>query len=228
MLDPRGPKIKFFSLIQWDLQIKILWSAVSGWLSSRNFFQGGKLYCYANFYCHSIVFGPNFREGQKFSGGNCLRGTPPAPPRKKASQVIVNNKYVKPLSFTSIGPFDQQLKIRDTVLWLLLISNMLKFLVNLLQQKYIYGWNMMVYVHITFDVHWNSFIWIYKIHALMTFSFCHDFISNNKSENFRHDFISNNKSENFQSWSVFGREFCISNSDNQAPSDKRHETQKII
>ena len=45
------------------------------WLSSRNFFQGGKIYCYANFYCYAIVFGPNFREGQKFSGGR-----PPAPP----------------------------------------------------------------------------------------------------------------------------------------------------
>ena len=39
------------------------------------------MYCYANFYCYSIVFGPNFREGQKFSrGADCLRGVPPAPP----------------------------------------------------------------------------------------------------------------------------------------------------
>ena len=27
------------------------------------FFRGGKIYCYANFYCYSIVFGPNVREG---------------------------------------------------------------------------------------------------------------------------------------------------------------------
>ena len=41
---------------------------------------GGKIYCYANFYCYSIVFGPNFREVRKFSGGaNCLRGRPTAP-----------------------------------------------------------------------------------------------------------------------------------------------------
>ena len=48
---------------------------------------GGKIYCYGNFYCYSIVFGPNFREGQKFSrggGANCLKGAPP--PWEKASQ----------------------------------------------------------------------------------------------------------------------------------------------
>ena len=40
-----------------------------------------------NLYCYSIVFGPNFREGQKFSGGaDCLRGAPPCTPLwKKAS-----------------------------------------------------------------------------------------------------------------------------------------------
>ena len=44
------------------------------------FFRGGKIYCYANFYCYSIVFRPNFREGQKFSKGeNCLRGRPLPP-----------------------------------------------------------------------------------------------------------------------------------------------------
>ena len=51
------------------------------WLSARNFFGGG-IYCYANFNCYPIVFGPNFREGRKFSGeGDCLRGRPSAPPR---------------------------------------------------------------------------------------------------------------------------------------------------
>ena len=38
---------------------------------------GGKIYCYANFFCYAIVFGPNFREGQKFSGGQ----TAAPPPR---------------------------------------------------------------------------------------------------------------------------------------------------
>ena len=57
------------------------------WLSSRIFFRGvgGKIYCYANFYCYSIVFGPNFREGRKFSGGLLPQGAPPAPLWKKAS-----------------------------------------------------------------------------------------------------------------------------------------------
>ena len=55
------------------------------WLSSRNFFQGGKIYCYANFFCYAIVFGPNFREGQKFLGGQTASGgCPPAPLWKKA------------------------------------------------------------------------------------------------------------------------------------------------
>ena len=49
-------------------------SNVFNWLSSRNFFQGGKIYCYANFSCYAIVFGPNFREGQKFSGGQTASG----------------------------------------------------------------------------------------------------------------------------------------------------------
>ena len=41
-------------------------------------FSGGKIYCYANFFCYAIVFGPNFREGQKLSGGrgNCVKGEP--------------------------------------------------------------------------------------------------------------------------------------------------------
>ena len=64
------------------------------WLSSRNFFKGGKIYC-ANFYCYAIVFGPNFREGQKFSGGNCLRGGAPCPPLlwKKARVNVVKFGY---------------------------------------------------------------------------------------------------------------------------------------
>ena len=50
-------------------------------------FSGCKIYCYANFFCYAIVFGPNFREGQKFSGGaNCLRGHPLPPPPVEESQ----------------------------------------------------------------------------------------------------------------------------------------------
>ena len=55
-------------------------------LSSRNFFQEGKIYCYANFFGYanfSIVFGPNFR-GQK-SPGELPQGVPPVPLWKKAS-----------------------------------------------------------------------------------------------------------------------------------------------
>ena len=47
----------------------------SSWLSSRNFFRGSKIYCYANFFCYancSLVFGPNFRGRQK-----SLRGKQP-------------------------------------------------------------------------------------------------------------------------------------------------------
>ena len=44
----------------------------------QEFFQGGsKIYCCANFFCYAIVFGPNFREGQKFSGGQTASGAPP-------------------------------------------------------------------------------------------------------------------------------------------------------
>ena len=42
--------------------------ATGCWLSSINFFRGG-IYCYANFFYYAIVFGPNFRERQKFRGG---------------------------------------------------------------------------------------------------------------------------------------------------------------
>ena len=54
---------------------------LSDWLSYRNIFRGGggKIYCYANFFCYAIVFGPNFREGQKFSGGKLPQGGAPAP-----------------------------------------------------------------------------------------------------------------------------------------------------
>ena len=50
------------------------------WLSSRNFFRVGKIYCYAIFFHYakfSIVFGPNFRGGQTASGGR-PSGTKPA------------------------------------------------------------------------------------------------------------------------------------------------------
>ena len=42
---------------------------------------GGKICCYANFYCYSIVFRPNFREGQTFSR---REGAPPAPCERKS------------------------------------------------------------------------------------------------------------------------------------------------
>ena len=48
-------------------------------LSSRKFFQGGKIYSYANFFCYanfSIVFGPNFGGAEVCEGGNCPRGGP--------------------------------------------------------------------------------------------------------------------------------------------------------
>ena len=62
------------------------------WLSSKIFFRGGKIYCYANFYCYSIVFGPNFRKGRKFSGGaNCLGGAPlPHPVEESQYLHLVN------------------------------------------------------------------------------------------------------------------------------------------
>ena len=46
----------------------------------------GGIYCYANFYCYSIVFGPNFREGQKFSreGGKLPQGGALCPLWEKA------------------------------------------------------------------------------------------------------------------------------------------------
>ena len=53
----------------------------STWLSPR-IFQGGKIYCYANF---SIVFGPNFGEGTKISEGGVL--PPPPPPPMEESQL---------------------------------------------------------------------------------------------------------------------------------------------
>ena len=63
------------------------------WLSAGNFFrgEGGKIYCYANFYCYSIIFGLTFKEGQKFSmGANCLRGRPLW---EKASIIAKLNAY---------------------------------------------------------------------------------------------------------------------------------------
>ena len=148
------------------------------------------------------------------------------------------------IKFFSQSPWDPQIKILWYCLWLLLITNlsklcfisvglkvhrtnnlkfvilscgyrwfqMSKLLVNLHQWKYIYDWNM-VYVQITFDIHSNSFIWMYKIHANDVFFLSWLYI--------QHIF----KSENFQSWSAFGREFCLSNFDNQAPWDKKHETE---
>ena len=43
--------------------------SVSGFHLGIFFGGGGKIYCYANFFCYAIVFGPNFKERQKFSGG---------------------------------------------------------------------------------------------------------------------------------------------------------------
>ena len=46
------------------------------WLSSRNFFRGGKIYCYANLFSYanfSFVFGPNFGGGKLPQGVPCGR-----------------------------------------------------------------------------------------------------------------------------------------------------------
>ena len=63
------------------------------WLSSRNVFGGGgKMYCFANFFCYadfSIVFGPNFRGTKVSEGAHCLRRGDPCPLQKKASNVRV-------------------------------------------------------------------------------------------------------------------------------------------
>ena len=47
---------------------------------------GGGIYYYANFFCYAIVFGPNFREGQKFSGGQTASGRRPLPSLVEESQ----------------------------------------------------------------------------------------------------------------------------------------------
>ena len=52
------------------MEIKIL--KMSSLAFFQEFFQGGKIYCYANFFYYanfSIAFGPNFREGQKSPRG---------------------------------------------------------------------------------------------------------------------------------------------------------------
>ena len=69
-------------------------STVGGiiWLSSKNVFQGGKIYCYANLFCYanfSVVFGPNFGGCKSLWGANCLRGRPPAPCGRKPVMVHV-------------------------------------------------------------------------------------------------------------------------------------------
>ena len=54
--------------------------------SSRNFFQGGGgANCYANFFCYanfSVVFGPNFGEGELLEGE-----APPSPLPVEVSQI---------------------------------------------------------------------------------------------------------------------------------------------
>ena len=47
------------------------------WLSSRDFFLGGKISCYTSFFCYanfSVVFGPSFGRGEETASG-----VPPAP-----------------------------------------------------------------------------------------------------------------------------------------------------
>ena len=59
----------------WKTQLKSVQSTLSHLILAffqEFFFRGVKIYCYANFFCYAIVFGPNFREGQKFSGGRPL------------------------------------------------------------------------------------------------------------------------------------------------------------
>ena len=56
----------------------------SDWLSSRNFFRRDLLLCKFLLLCYyAIVFGPNFREGQKFSGGKTASGGPLPPCGRK-------------------------------------------------------------------------------------------------------------------------------------------------
>ena len=67
------------------------------WLSSGNFFRGGKIYCYANFFCYAIVFGPNLKEGQKFLGGKLPQGeVPPAPPCRRKPDTFGLIKAIMP------------------------------------------------------------------------------------------------------------------------------------
>ena len=48
--------------------------------SFEEFFQGGKIYCYANFfYVNFLLFSDQISGGKSLRGGNCLRGCPPAP-----------------------------------------------------------------------------------------------------------------------------------------------------
>ena len=55
---------------------------------------GGKIYCYANFFCYAIVFELNFREGQKFSGGQTVSGgAPPCPPVEESQHKISELSY---------------------------------------------------------------------------------------------------------------------------------------
>ena len=72
-------------------KIKIHQVSYSGFL--LGIFSGGKIYCYANFYCYSIVFRPNFREGQKFSGGQTASGGHPPVPPVEESQYIFRKSH---------------------------------------------------------------------------------------------------------------------------------------
>ena len=61
------------------------------WRSSRNFFQGGgKIYCYANFFCYAIVYEPNFMERQSLRGegrGKTASGGAPCPSLWKKARI---------------------------------------------------------------------------------------------------------------------------------------------
>ena len=77
------------------------------WLSSRNFFWGGgggKIYCYANFFCHanfSIVFGPNFRGAKVSEGGKLPRGEGRPPVEESQPKAVID--YTERSSFIYKG-----------------------------------------------------------------------------------------------------------------------------
>ena len=57
----------------------------------QKFFSGGKIHCYANFFCYanfSIVFEPNFGGGQKSLRGQNARGGAPCSPVEESQNEV--------------------------------------------------------------------------------------------------------------------------------------------